>query len=276
MLIATEHDQVTRIQMSRFPDVKPPNCVSAYLVDGLLIDSGPAHTAEELADFLKDKGVKTLVNTHHHVDHIGANALIRERYGAELLAHPLAINRINRPATLYPYQEDVWGYPIRTQSKEIGDSVTTPHFRFEVIHTPGHTCDHICLFERSKGWLFSGDLFTTTHPIIVRLEENQWQAIVSLKKAKDLMPRVLFPAPGGRIVTDPVAVLEQTTQYLEDLGHTVTELSDKGLSPVQIRQQIFGDETPLASLTQQLVSSENLVRSYLKAGKPKDVIKTGT
>lgn len=275
MLIATEYEQVTRISMSRFPEAKPPYCVSAYLVDGLLIDSGPAHTAEELTDFLKDKGVKTLVNTHHHIDHIGANALIKERCGAELLAHPLAVDKIGQPATLIPWQEHVWGYPIPTQAKEIGDSVTTPHFRFEVIHTPGHTCDHICLFERSKGWLFSGDLFITTRPTVVRIEENQWQAIASLNRVKDLMPRVLFPAAGTRIITDPLAALEQTIQYLEDLGHKVTQLSDKGLSPGEIRQQIFGDETPLVRSTQQVVSSENLVKSYLKTGKPRNVIKTG-
>lgn len=36
MLIATEYEQVTQIKMSRFLEVKPPYCVSVYLVDGLL------------------------------------------------------------------------------------------------------------------------------------------------------------------------------------------------------------------------------------------------
>lgn len=265
MLIATEYERVTQIKMSRFPEVKPPYCVSAYLVDGLLIDSGPAHTAEELADFLKDKELKTVVNTHYHEDHIAANTLLRERYGAELSAYPLAVNKINQPATLYPYQEEVWGYPIPSQVKEIGDNVTTQQFRFEVIHTPGHDRDHICLFEKSQGWLFSGDLFVTTRPNVARPQEDQWQVVADLKKVRDLTPRVLFPAPGS-IVTEPMAALEQTIQYLEELGHRVTELNDKGLSPVEIRQQIFGNENPLAELTQQQFSSLNLVKSYLKRG----------
>jgi len=264
MLTATEYEQVTQIKMSRYPEFNPGYSVSAYLVDGLLIDSGQAHIAQELTDFLKDKEIRTVVNTHYHEDHISANALLKERYGVELLAHPLAIDRINRPATLYPYQEEVWGYPIPSQVKEIGDNVTTQHFRFEVIHTPGHSDDHICLFEKSQGWLFSGDLFVGTHPNVARPEENQWQIIASLKKVKDLMPQALFPAP-GRIISEPVATLEQTIQYLEDLGHRVMELSDKGLSPVEIRQQIFGDESLLAESTQQQFSSENLVKSYLKS-----------
>ena len=275
MLAATQYEEVTQIKMNRYPEFNPGYSVSVYLVDGLLIDSGQAHTAEELTEFLKDKEIRTVVNTHYHEDHISANALLKERYGVELLAHPLAINRINQPATLYPYQEEVWGYPIPSQVREIGDSVTTPHFRFEVIHTPGHCDDHICLFEKARGWLFSGDLFVNARPNVARPEENQWQLIRSLKKVKNLSPRALFPAPGN-IVTEPVAVLEQTIQYLEDLGRRVTELNDKGLSPVDIRQQIFGDEAPLAEFTQQQFSSENLVKSYLKTDKPRNVVKTGT
>jgi len=265
MIVPTQYEEVTQIKMNRYPEFNPGYSVCAYLVDGLLIDSGQAHIAEELTDFLKDKEVRIVVNTHYHEDHIAANALLKERYGVELLAHPLAIDRINQPATLYPYQEEVWGYPIPSQVKAIGDSVTTQHFRFEVIHTPGHCDDHICLFEKGKGWLFSGDLFVSTRPNVARPEENQWQIIASLKKAKDLMPRALFPAPRGvRVVTDPVPVLEETIHHLEDLGQRVTELNDKGLSPDEMRQQIFGDEAPLAEFTQQQFSSLNLVKSYLK------------
>jgi glyoxylase-like metal-dependent hydrolase (beta-lactamase superfamily II) len=263
LLEAIQFEQVTQIKMSHYPDFRP--VTSAYLLDGLLIDSGPAHTAEELTDFLKDKDVKVVVNTHHHEDHIAANALLKERYGVELLAHPLAVNKINQPAILYPYQEDAWGYPIPSQVKEIGDSITTQRFRFEVISTPGHDRDHICLFERKHGWLFTGDLFVGTRPNVVRPMDDVRQIIADLKKVKDLRPQILFPAPGS-VRTEPVPVLERTIQYLEDLGHKVMELSNKGLSPTEIVQQIFGNEPPLAEFTQQQFSSLNLVKSLLKTG----------
>jgi glyoxylase-like metal-dependent hydrolase (beta-lactamase superfamily II) len=234
-------------------------------VDGLLIDSGPAHTAEELTEFLKGKGVKTVVNTHYHEDHIAANALLKERYGVELLAHPLAVSKINQPAKLYPYQEEVWGYPVPSQVKEIGNNITTQHFRFEVIYTPGHDRDHICLFERKHGWIFTGDLFVGTRPNVVRPMDDVRQIIADLKKVKDLKPHILFPAPGN-VRTEPVPVLERTIRYLEDLGQKVMELSNKGLSPAEIVQQIFGNEAPIAELTQQQFSSLNMVKSFLKTG----------
>jgi len=265
MLATTKYEQVTQIKLCRYPDFIPGTSVSAYLVDSLLIDSGPAHTAEELTEFLKDKGIKTVVNTHHHEDHIAANALLKERYGVELLAHHLAVNKINQPATLYPYQEEVWGYPIPSQVKEIGDSVTTEHFRFQVIPTPGHDRDHICLFERKNGWLFSGDLFVSTHPNVVRPMDDVWQIIADLKTVKDLKPQIIFPAP-GKVVTEPVPALEQAIRYLEDLGQKVTELHEKGLSPAEIVKEVFGNEAPIAEWTQQQFSSLNMVKSLIKTG----------
>ena len=264
MLATTEYGQVTQIKLCRYPD-NPGGTVSAYLVDGLLIDSGPAHTAEELTEFLKGKGVKTVVNTHYHEDHIAANALLKERYGVELLAHHLAVNKINKPATLYPYQEEVWGYPVPSQVKEIGNNITTQHFRFEVIYTPGHDRDHICLFERKHGWIFTGDLFVGTRPNVVRPMDDVRQIIADLKKVKDLKPQILFPAPGN-VRTEPVPVLDQTIRYLEGLGQKVRELHDKGLSPAEIVKQIFGDEAPIAEFTQQQFSSLNMVKSFLTKG----------
>jgi len=80
---------------------------------------------------------------------------------------------------------------------------------------------------------------------------------------RDLSPRVLFPATTN-VIAEPAAVLEETVRYLEDLGQRVTELSGEGLSPIEVRQELFGAENPLAELTQKQFSSLNLVKAYLK------------
>ena len=262
MLTTTEHEGVTRIKMSRFPESHPPYCVCAYLVDGLLIDSGPGGTAAELADFLKDKEVRVLVNTHYHHDHIGGNAALKEKYGVDIFAHPLAISRLKHPPRLFPYQEAVWGETLPSEAKEIGSVVKTPSFQFEVIHTPGHSEDHICLLERSKGWLFAGDLATTTHPRLARAEEDQWKTIASLKKIAALTPRVLFTSPEN-IITAPAAFLPQLIGYLEEKGERVTALTRRGLSPAEIASRLFGEDA-IAEITGGQFSPENFVKSYLK------------
>ena len=263
-MIATEqYEEVLQIKLCRYPDLIPGATVSAYLVDGLLIDSGPAHTAEELADFLRDKTVRIVVNTHFHEDHIAANKFLLERYGVEIFAPPLSVDKINKPAILYPYQEEVWGYPIPSQVNPLDKTINTEKFSFEVIPTPGHDRDHVCLFEPKRRWLFSGDLYVGIKPVVCRPMDDQWQIIEDLKTVRNLRPHILFPAPSN-VIIEPIEKLERVIAHLEDLGKRVEALYKKGLNTAAIRQQIFGEEAPNAQRTQQQFSSENMVKSFLR------------
>jgi len=262
MIATLQFEEVLQIKLCRYPEFIPGSTVSAYLVDGLLIDSGPAHTAEELTDFFKDKTVSTVVNTHYHEDHISANQFLQERYGVRIYAHPLAVDKINRPATLYPYQEEVWGYPVPSQVQPLGKSISTEKFSFEVIPTPGHDRDHVCLFERRQGWLFSGDLFIGTRPVVCRPMDDQRQIIADLKTIRELKPRILFPAP-GHVLMEPGEKLDKVIAHLEDLGRRIETLYQKGLDTIAIREQIFGKENEIAQRTQQQFSSENMIKSFI-------------
>ena len=263
MIESKAYGEVLQLRMSRYPDFPLAMWVCAYLVDGLLVDSGPAYTAQELTDFLKDRGVKTVVNTHYHEDHISANKFLQDSYGVEIFAHPLAIDKIKRPASLFPYQEEVWGYPIPSLVKPIGDFVETGKYRFEVIPTPGHDLDHICLFERSQGWLFTGDLYVTTRPMASRPMFDMPQILEDLKKVRALNPHIIFPAP-THVVTEPAEKLDKAIDYLEKVDIRVAELHSRGMDTEQIRQEIFGAEGIIAEMTQQQFSSLNIVKSFLK------------
>jgi glyoxylase-like metal-dependent hydrolase (beta-lactamase superfamily II) len=74
-------EQVTQIRMSREIGGNPVYWVAAYLVDGLLVDTGCSYTAGELVSYLEEHPPKRVVNTHYHEDHMGANHLIQERFG---------------------------------------------------------------------------------------------------------------------------------------------------------------------------------------------------
>ncbi len=263
MIATQQYEDVLQIRLCRYPELIPAPTVSAYLVDGLLIDSGPAHTAEELADFFKDKQVRIVVNTHFHEDHIAANKFLQERYGVEIFAPPLSVDKINKPANLYPYQEEAWGYPIPSQVNPLGHSINTEKFSFEVIPTPGHDRDHICLFEPTRRWLFSGDLYVGTKPVVCRPMDDQWQIIEDLKTIRDLKPHILFPAPSN-VIIEPMEKLGKAIVHLEALGKRVEALYKKGLNTAAIRQRVFGEENPTAQRTQQQFSSENMVKSFLR------------
>jgi glyoxylase-like metal-dependent hydrolase (beta-lactamase superfamily II) len=263
MITSISHGEVLQIKMSRYPDFPPATWVCAYLVDGLLIDTGPSYTAEELRDFLKEKGLKLAVNTHFHEDHISANKFLQDAYKVDIFAPALAIDKINKPASLYPYQEEVWGYPVPSQVKPLGNYIQTEKYRFDVIPTPSHDGDHICLYEDKNGWLFTGDLYVSTRPLVCRPNEDLWQTLADLRKMRSLNPRSMFPAP-THVIAQPMEKLDKAIAYLMELGNRVDALYNKGMPPEQIMQEIFGAESMLAELTQNQFSSLNMVKSFLR------------
>jgi endoribonuclease LACTB2 len=269
MIKETRHGQVLRIQMSRYPDFRPPRVVSAYLINELIIDTGPACTAGELVDLLRETDIRMGVNTHHHEDHVGANKLFQDNRGVDIFAHPMAADRIRERPVLSAPQEEVWGYPIPSEVKPLPDFVQASDLKFEVVYTPGHDKGHICLFEPDNGWLFSGDAYITSRPVVCRNVEDQWQMIADLKRMLGLQPVVMFTGPSG-VITDPVARLSSTIDYLEDLGAEIARLYNSGMGIPQIRQTIFGDESPFAALTLGHFSSLNMVKSFLRQSADSD------
>lgn len=263
MITATPYGEVLQIKMCRFPDFPSGTWVCAYLVDGLLIDTGPAHTAGELVTFLRDKGVQMVVNTHAHEDHIAANRSLQETYGIHIYAHRLAVEMIRVIPTLYPYQQEIWGMPEPSEVSPLGQHIETAHHLFEVIPTPGHAREHICLFNREKGWLFSGDLYVSEKPKVCRPNDDMCQIIEDLKRIFSLCPAFIFPAP-AHILEKPRERLSQLIEYLEGLREKILGLYQQGIGIEVIRDEVFGDEGIICELTQGQFSSLNMVRSFVK------------
>jgi len=206
------------------------------------------------------------VNTHSHEDHIGANAALTKQFGAEILAHPLAIPVLAVPRDqkhLNPYQVVMWGHPEPSFAVPIPDAIQTAHHHFNVIHTPGHSSDHLCLCEPHEGWLFSGDTYIGGKDRALRADYNIWQIIASLKKLSELDINLLFTG-SGNVRSNGSAALKEKIAYLESMGEQALELHGQGLSYRQIRRKLFGRERLIAYVTLGQFSGKHLVRSFIE------------
>ena len=266
MLVASEFEEVTMIKMAREVESGPPYWCAAFLVDGLLVDTGCAHTAPELVTFLADKHVDVIVNTHYHEDHVGANRHMQDQRRVPICAHPDSLPLIGSAPKLLPYREMIWGTPESSDGIPVPDTIQTPRLRFRVLHTPGHCRGHVSLVEPDRGWIFSGDAYVTGAPKAARPEEDVGQIVRDMQALVELDCErlVLFNAI-GTIVQDGRRALRECSSYLERLTGQVKELARQGLSPTEIRETMFGDETSLVVLTQGDFSIENFVRSALRA-----------
>ena len=92
---------------------------------------------ERLSTGFGKVAVEQVILTHNHFDHVGGVKALKERYGARVLAF------VEGPGV---------GELIRDgQFIKAGDDF------LEVIHTPGHSTDSICLYAPQAQAVFSGD-----------------------------------------------------------------------------------------------------------------------
>lgn len=261
--------EVLKLRVARDILGRPIYFTAAYWVDGLLIDTGCAHTAAQLLQALKGRRVDEVVNTHSHEDHIGANAALQAAFGCPIYAYPDALPVLRNPRLqpLHPYRRIFWGWPKPSEGQPVGKRVETGHFCFEVIHTPGHSPDHICLFEPERGWLFSGDAYIGGEDRALREGYDIHGIIASLKRMAQLPVQAIFSGSGS-VREVGIEPLRQKIAYLEELGERVEDLHGQGLSPQQIRRRLFGPELPIAYVTLGHFSGTHLVRSYLAGTKP--------
>jgi len=135
--------------------------VFAYLVgdeesgEAIIID--PAADADEiLAAAEKSKvTIKYIVNTHGHVDHIGANVDIKKKTGAQIIIHEDdAEMLVTTPATILRMFGAKQSPPADRTVRD-GDLIEVGKIRLQVIHTPGHSPGSIVL--HMDGYAFTGD-----------------------------------------------------------------------------------------------------------------------
>jgi glyoxylase-like metal-dependent hydrolase (beta-lactamase superfamily II) len=152
--------------------------VISFLIVGndfaLMFDTGLGiGNIRRVVDQLTDKDVVVL-NSHTHYDHIGGNHLFDTIYGTSLDytaerslgSPPEAVAGFLREGWVWkPLPDGFDPAAFRSHAFEIdrfvaeGDRIDVGGRVLEILFTPGHAPDSICLLDRENRLLFTGDTF---------------------------------------------------------------------------------------------------------------------
>jgi glyoxylase-like metal-dependent hydrolase (beta-lactamase superfamily II) len=256
----TEHRDVTFFRLARALAGRSLYWTGAYLVGGALVDCGPPATARELMRALDGRRVDTLLVTHHHEDHMGAARLLGRQRGLVPKIHASGVPRLERGFPQEIYRRVAWGRPPRVHAEALGAEEAVGALRFEVIPTPGHSADHVCFFERERGWLFTGDLFLGERLRYLRDDEDLDALIASLESVARLPLTRVFCAHRGPVRDGPAA-LRRKAEHLSGLRERVRELLAQGLPAPEVARRAVGPEGFLTWFSLGRFSARNFVRA---------------
>jgi glyoxylase-like metal-dependent hydrolase (beta-lactamase superfamily II) len=182
------------VYLLHLPLPMKPTIVNVYLVRGgdewALFDTGmntgdSTRALEEILHELRvqPSSVRKVICTHHHPDHFGASAFVKELTGAELYLHRLEyeralgfapanrsdeavvfFRRVGIPVGRFvhiPSPAEFWSGMYRTAKPdrhlEDGELIHVGEREVEVVWTPGHAPGHCVLYFRRERLMIVGD-----------------------------------------------------------------------------------------------------------------------
>ena len=286
------------------------------LIDtGLGTDEGYSFLTQSITDLgFKPDDIKNILITHGHPDHHGLSERMREWTGAQIAMHQLDAksefrrrNRMDVNDDTFKIWNTLYGIPIELMQKEqkavekhsnedyspwrspVPESDILIKGNEELfgdptivsIWTPGHSPGHICVYDKKRKVLFSGDhvLPRITPNISMYPGDNHnplGQYIDSLTQVEDLDVETVYPAHQGTFtgLKDRVVVMKQHHEdRIQEMTNAIKNSSD-GLTAWQVASNIHwnvGTWENIGFWTRRMATTETL--SHLEYMYNKNIIK---
>lgn len=221
-----------------------------WLIPGertVLVDAGvgePQHLAE-LRRALHEAGatLDTLVITHAHADHAaGAPVIQAEWPGARVVK--------------YPWPELDERYPVAAEPLSDLQRIPAGDGELVVIHTPGHSPDHVCLWHEASRTLFGGDLLIDGGTVVIPASRGGRLSdyLCSLERVLALDPAVVLPGHGAPIERPADLIRGNLTHRARREAQVLEALSRGPGTPATLAAMIYDPlPGPLQRLAEESV-----------------------
>jgi glyoxylase-like metal-dependent hydrolase (beta-lactamase superfamily II) len=141
----------------------------------------------------------------------------------------------------YPWAERDAHYGVHWRPLDDGNVIPAGDGTLQVMHTPGHSPDHVAFWDAESRTIFSGDLVVlgTTVVIPATMGGSLTAYIQSLQRLLALDPAKLLPAHGPAI-DDPQTTIRRYLSHRQDREEQIRAALADGVSGVDaIVQRIY-------------------------------------
>ena len=164
--------------------------------DLTLIDTGMPNNGKKILEYISNLGfkpsdVKQIIITHYHPDHMGSLFEVWSETKADIFVHdidsPYISGKKKVPLPkggkklLYGFLSLFMKIKFVESNKTVKDGDIIKNLK--VIHTPGHTPGHICLYDSKRKILFSADMFRVEKGQIKSADESFIDNKIELEKS---------------------------------------------------------------------------------------------
>jgi glyoxylase-like metal-dependent hydrolase (beta-lactamase superfamily II) len=211
---AADPEHAVRIEVGAFG----PWQTNAYLLwdgrspDALVVDPGMG-AAAPLMERVAANGLRLhlIANSHGHIDHIFDDVPLMRASEAPLAIHPDDAYRLEG--------RNNYGFQLETVTATVdlreGEQIRVGDLVLDVLHLPGHTEGSVCLYEKRRGLLLSGDvLFAGAFGRTDLPGGDEERMVASLARLADAIPGSVRILPGH----GPETTMERELPWLRRIA----------------------------------------------------------
>ena len=221
-----------------------------YLILGdnraLLFDTGMGISDVKKVTAELTKLPIVVLNSHTHDDHVGGNWQFDTVYGmdTEFTRVNAMGSRADAQAEIAPGQicgELPKGFDPKTYATkpwhitrfvDDGGKIELGNRTLEIVGTPGHTPDAICLLDRANGLLFTGDTYYPAPIWLFRPETDLNAYVASAKRIAALVPQLKLVLGAHNIPVAQPSVLPRLVAAIEAVRAGKGETRPEGAGKV--------------------------------------------